>query len=240
MAHLFFIDALPADERIVIDGSEAHHAINVLRMNSDEEVLVSDGKGNWARGIVGDVTRKKLEVTVTERGFQNSAKPKLTILQGIPKSDRLKEAIELMVESGADEIIPWSAERSISKWQNDAKEKWESAAFASAKQAKRFSIPKIADQVDISKFLNDKAGSFATIVLHERGGIKLSQLISEKMAELDEIVLVIGPEGGISDSELALFEKSGARLAQMGEAIFRSAHAGGFAIAAISTLLKRW
>ena len=86
MAHLFFIDALPADERIVIDGSEAHHAINVLRMNSGEEVLVSDGKGNWARGNVGDITRKKLEVTVKERGFQNSAKPKLTILQEIGRA----------------------------------------------------------------------------------------------------------------------------------------------------------
>ena len=240
MTHLFFVSTLPQDNRIVVEESEAHHAINVLRIEKDEEVLISDGVGNWVRGTVGDITRKKFEVKISERNSQISNKPKLTVLQGIPKSDRLKEAIELMVEAGADEIIPWSASRSISKWQSGSKEKWESAALASAKQAKRFTIPKIGEEVDLNEFLSKKSGSFAVIVLHESGGVKLSQLISEKMLDLDEIILVIGPEGGISEGELKSFEKSGARVAQMGEAIFRSAHAGGFAIAAISTLLKRW
>ena len=240
MPHLFFTATIPTENRVVIEDSEAHHAINVLRVERDEEVLISDGSGNWAIGVVGDVTRRNLEVLIKERNTQELSKPKLTVLQGIPKSDRLKEAIELMVEAGVDEIIPWSASRSIAKWQKDSKDKWVSAALAAAKQAKRFNIPKIGDEVDISEFLGNKSGSFAIIVLHETGGVKLSKIISEKMAELDEIVLVIGPEGGISDSELNLFEKSGARVAQMGEAVFRSAHAGGFALAAISTLLGRW
>jgi 16S rRNA (uracil1498-N3)-methyltransferase len=240
MAHLFFIAEIPADNRLVVEDSEAHHAISVLRIEKGEEVQVSDGSGNWILGTVGDITRKKFEVIIKERNEQILPKPKLTVMQGIPKSDRLKEAIELMVEAGADEIIPWSASRSISKWQKDSRNKWESAAFASAKQAKRFSIPKIAEEVDIQEFLSSKSGSFAVIVLHENGGIKLSKIISEKMADLDEIVLVIGPEGGITNEELSLFEKSGARIAQMGEAVFRSAHAGGFSLAAISTLLGRW
>ena len=240
MPHLFFVEELSDQSRIVVEGSEAHHAISVLRIESGEEVLLSDGKGNWVLGAVGDITRKKFETVVKERGVQSSNQPKLTVLQGVPKSDRLKEAIELMVEAGADEIIPWTAARSISKWQSDSKDKWESAALAAAKQSKRFSIPKIGDEVKIEEFLSQKTGSFAIIVLHETGGVKLSQVISEKMSDLDEIVLVIGPEGGISEIELALFEKSGARVAQMGEAVFRSAHAGGFALAAISTLLKRW
>ena len=240
MSHLFFIPNIPSDNRVVVEGAEAHHAISVLRIESDEEVLLSDGSGNWARANVRDITKKKFEAVISERGSQEVTKPKLTVLQGIPKSDRLKEAIELMVEAGVDEIIPWSASRSISKWQKDSREKWESAAFASAKQAKRFIIPKIGDEVDIREFLDKKAGSFAVIVLHESGGVKLSKIISEKMADLDEIVLVIGPEGGITENELSLFEKSGARVAQMGEAIFRSAHAGGFSLAAISTLLGRW
>jgi 16S rRNA (uracil1498-N3)-methyltransferase len=240
MAHLFFIAEIPADNRLIVEDSEAHHAISVLRIEKGEEVQVSDGSGNWILGTVGDITRKKFEVIIKERNEQITPKPKLTVMQGIPKSDRLKEAIELMVEAGADEIIPWSASRSISKWQKDSRSKWESAAFASAKQAKRFSIPKIAEEVDIQEFLSSKSGSFAVIVLHENGGIKLSKIISEKMADLDEIVLVIGPEGGITNEELSLFEKSGARIAQMGEAVFRSAHAGGFSLAAISTLLGRW
>lgn len=240
MAHLFFVPKLPADNRAVIEGTEAHHAISALRIETGEEIIISDGIGNWAKASVGDISRKKFEAKIIERGQQSAAKPKLTVLQGIPKSDRLKEAIELMVEAGVDEIIPWSASRSISKWQKDSKEKWESAAFASAKQAKRFTIPKIADEVDIVKFLALKTGSFAVIVLHESGGIRLSQIVSEKMLDLDEIVLVIGPEGGITESELILFEKAGARTAQMGESVFRSAHAGGFSLAAISTLLGRW
>ena len=138
MSHLFFIPNIPSDNRVVVEGPEAHHAISVLRIESDEEVLLSDGAGNWARANVRDVTKKKFEAVISERGSQEITKPKLTVLQGIPKSDRLKEAIELMVEAGVDEIIPWSATRSISKWQGDSKEKWSNAAFAAAKQSRRF------------------------------------------------------------------------------------------------------
>jgi 16S rRNA (uracil1498-N3)-methyltransferase len=240
MAHLFFIPQLPQEGRVVVEDSEARHAISVLRIEEGEAVLLSDGAGNWASGKVGDLTKKKFEVIIAERGATELLKPKLTILQGIPKSERLREAIELMVEAGVDEIIPWSATRSIAKWQSSSKSKWESAAIAAAKQAKRFKIPEIGDEVEISDFLSKKSGSFAIIVLHETGGTKLSQIVSEKMADLDEIILVIGPEGGITTEELNLFEKTGARIAQLGESIFRSAHAGGFSIAAISTLLKRW
>jgi 16S rRNA (uracil1498-N3)-methyltransferase len=240
MPHLFFVAEIPSGNRLVVSDNEAHHAINVLRVETGEEVLISDGRGNWVSGSIGDITRKNFEVNVKDRSFQELSKPKLTVLQGIPKSDRLKEAIELMVEAGVDEIIPWSATRSIAKWQKDSKEKWLSAAIASAKQAKRFHIPKIGEEVEINEFLNSRHGSFAVIVLHETGGVKLSKIISEKMLELDEIVLVVGPEGGITDNELSLFEKAGARVAQMGETVFRSAHAGGFSLAAISTLLGRW
>jgi 16S rRNA (uracil1498-N3)-methyltransferase len=240
MSHLFFVDSLPNENRVVVTGSEAHHALNVLRIKSGEKVLISDGKGNWVKAVVGDYTKKSFAANVSERGNQSLGTPKISVLQGIPKSERLKEALELMVEAGVDEIIPWSAERSIAKWQDDSKEKWESAALASAKQAKRFNIPVIADRVDTGKFLGAKQGSFAIVVLHENGGVKLSKVISKSMVELEEIVLVIGPEGGISEKELAEFEKAGARVAQLGEAVFRSAHAGGFAIAAISTLMERW
>ena len=240
MPHLFFVPSISESNRMVIDGSEAHHAINVLRIASEEEILISDGVGNWALAKVGDITRKNFEAKISERGSQSISRPKLTVLQGIPKSDRLKEAIELMVEAGVDEIIPWSATRSISKWQTDSKSKWESAAISAAKQSRRFQIPKISDEVDLNQFLSERKGSFVIIVFHELGGIKLSKVVSEKMSELDEIVLVIGPEGGITESELINFEKAGARVAQIGEAIFRSAHAGGFALSAISTLLGRW
>ena len=240
MPHLFFIPEIPNVNRLVVEDSEAHHAISVLRIEKDEEVQVSDGLGNWVLGVVGDITRKKFEVIIKERNKQNYQKPKLTVLQGIPKSDRLKEAIELMVEAGADEIIPWSASRSISKWQSDSKEKWESAAYAASKQSRRFNIPRIGNEVELNGFLSNRAGSFSIIVFHESAGAKLSKVISNEMSELDEIILVIGPEGGISAAELALFENSGARVAQIGEAVFRSAHAGGFALSAISTLLGRW
>ena len=240
MPHLFFVEKLPDANRVVIDGSEAHHAINVLRIHRGEEILISDGKGSWVLAEVGDITRKNFESQVKDRGSQDISKPKLTVLQGIPKSDRLKEAIELMVEAGVDEIIPWSASRSISKWQSDSKEKWESAAYAASKQSRRFNIPRIGNEVELNGFLSNRAGSFSIIVFHESAGAKLSKVISNEMSELDEIILVIGPEGGISDAELALFENSGARVAQIGEAVFRSAHAGGFALSAISTLLGRW
>jgi 16S rRNA (uracil1498-N3)-methyltransferase len=240
MLTLFLIEKLGDSSIIEIDGDEAHHAIKVLRIKIGEEILISDGAGNWARASVESIERKSFTAKVIERGYQEAKSPRLAVVQGIPKSDRIKEAIEILVESGVDLIIPWQADRSISKWQKDSLSKWESAAFAATKQSRRFRTPEIIEELSLSQLLEIESENSAILVMHESASIKLSEVVTSKFADLSEIIIVIGPEGGLTESELALLQSAGAHIVGLGPEVFRSAHAGGAALSAVFALIGRW
>lgn len=240
MLTLFLVETISEGEVIEIDGDEAHHAIKVLRINLGEEVLISDGSGNWVRAKVEDIAKKSLTARVVERGFQETRTPKLVIVQALPKSDRVKEAIEILVESGVDLIIPWQSERSISKWQKDSLSKWKSVATAATKQSRRFRVPEIIEQLSLSELLEIESEKSAIVVMHESAEAKISTVVTRKFAELNEIVIVIGPEGGLTENELALLQGAGAHIVGLGPEVFRSAHAGGAALSAVSALIGRW
>jgi len=240
MLTLFLVEKLTDAPVIEVEGDEAHHAIKVLRINLGEEILISDGSGNWVRAKVENIEKKSLSAKVLERGFQDERTPRLIVVQGLPKSDRVKEAIEILVESGVDLIIPWESERSISKWQKDSLVKWQNAALAATKQSRRFRAPEIIDQLSLSQLLEIASDTGAIVVMHESAKVKLSEVVSTKFAGLSEIIIVIGPEGGLTDNELALLEGAGAHVLGLGPEVFRSAHAGGAALSAISALIGRW
>ena len=240
MLTLFLVDKLESSQSIEVAGDEAHHAIKVLRIKLGEEILVSDGAGNWVRAVVENIEKKTFMAKVLERGFQEEKFPRLIVVQGLPKSDRVKDAIEILVESGVDLIIPWQADRSISKWQKDSLGKWQSAAVAATKQSRRFRKPEIIDGLSLSELLEIESENSAFLVMHESATTKLSEVVTSKFADMSEIIIVIGPEGGISDSELAVLEGAGAHIVGLGPEVFRSAHAGGAALSAVSALIGRW
>ena len=105
MLTLFLVETISQGEVIEIDGDEAHHAIKVLRINLGEKVLISDGSGNWVRAKVEDIAKKSFSARVLERGFQESRTPKLVVVQALPKSDRVKEAIEILIESALIQLF---------------------------------------------------------------------------------------------------------------------------------------
>jgi 16S rRNA (uracil1498-N3)-methyltransferase len=212
----------------------------VLRINVGEEILVSDGAGNWVRASVENIEKKTFTAKVLERGFQPEKSPRLIVVQGLPKSDRVKDAIEILVESGVDQIIPWQADRSISKWQKDSLDKWQSAAVAATKQSRRFRKPEIIDGLSLSQLLEIESENSAVLVMHESATTKLSEVVTSKFAGMSEIIIVVGPEGGISESELTVLEGAGAHIVGLGPEVFRSAHAGGAALSAVSALIGRW
>ena len=240
MLTLFIVEKLSDSPLIEVDGDEAHHAIKVLRIKSGEEILISDGNGNWVRASVENIDKKSFTAKVLERGSREPRTPKLVVVQGIPKSDRIKEAIEILVESGVDLIIPWQADRSISKWQKDSLTKWQSTAIAATKQSRRFNVPEIVEELALSQLLEIESETGAILVMHESATKKLSEVVTSKFAELSEIVIVIGPEGGISGAELELLQGAGAQIVGLGPEVFRSAHAGGAALSAVSALIGRW
>jgi len=240
MLTLFLVDKLEDSNLIEVSGDEAHHAIKVLRITVGEEILISDGAGNWVRAGVENIEKKTFTAKVLERGFQEEKSPRLIVLQGLPKSDRVKDAIEILVESGVDLIIPWQADRSISKWQKDSLAKWQNVAVAATKQSRRFRTPEIIDGLSLSELLEIESEDSAVLVMHESATTKLSEVVTSKFGGMSEIIIVIGPEGGISESELAVLESAGAHIVGLGPEVFRSAHAGGAALSAVSALIGRW
>ena len=237
MLTLFFVPDLPTQvgEPYSFNSDDANHAIKVLRIEVDEIFRISDGQGGWANVQVKEVTKRSLETTVLEVGRQEPLEIKFTVVQALPKSDRAKEAVELLTEAGADVIVPWLANRSISR--TEVISKFAMTAREASKQSRRLFIPQLHETVKERGVIELIQGADLALVFHESAEVKLSQIITSDI-KAKNVVIVIGPEGGITEQELAAFAAAGAHVAGLGRPILRSAHAGLAALSAVSSLLK--
>jgi 16S rRNA (uracil1498-N3)-methyltransferase len=241
MLTLFFVDDLPrkVGSTYEFDSDDAQHAIRVLRMSAGEVFMLSDGQGKWSKVKIFAVKKKSLEVEVVESGIEDPLAILFTVVQALPKGDRLKECIEMLTEGGVDTIIPWSAQRSIGKAEKGV-EKLQVTAREASKQSRRLFIPVVTDVANTSKVLELIAGHDLVLVFHESAISKVSEIITNKYFESKKVMIIIGPEGGITNEELELFKSAGANVALMGRPILRSAHAGLAAMSAVNALLKVW
>lgn len=238
MLTLFFTDQISNGSTQTLDKEEAHHAIKVLRLKLGEVIKISDGVKKWVSGPIIEISKKELTISVSEKGEFEEKFPELVLVQAVTKSDRNKEMLELVVEAGVDRIIPWQAERSISKWQSDSAQKWEITIKEACKQARQIRLPKLMPMLTTAGVVQLLSKDAQAIVFHESAAEKLAQL--QLTDSLKSIFLVIGPEGGISPSELSIFENGGGKIFRLGETVLRSAHAGFAAISAVQTKLGRW
>lgn len=213
-------------------GDEAHHANRVLRMKLGEELLVTDGLGNWARCQINDLSKQRVALHILESGVEAQANCTISVLQALPKSDRAREAVELLTAAGVKEIFPWQATRSIGK----ESDKWQIAAIEASKQSRRFTFPIVSTKLDTESALEQCAKFDQILVCHESAADALSNVVKPA----DRTLIVIGPEGGITDDELARFKSVGGQIIKLGRPILRSAHAGIAAVGAVSALLKVW
>jgi 16S rRNA (uracil1498-N3)-methyltransferase len=235
---LFFTDQINDGSTQTLDKDDAHHAIKVLRLKLGEVIKISDGVKKWVSGSIIEISKKELTISISERGDFEEKKPELVLVQAVTKSERNKEMLELAVEAGVDRIIPWQAERSISKWQSDSAQKWEIGIKEACKQARQVRLPKLMPMLTTAGVVQLLSKDARIIVFHESASEKFTQLqLPESLAS---IYLVIGPEGGISQSELSIFENGGSKIVRLGETVLRSAHAGFAAISAVQTKLGRW
>ena len=238
MLSLFFVPSIPELPHIVVDGDEAHHAIKVLRIAVGDEVMLADGAGAWAQVILRSLDKRSFAAEVLERGTAELPQRELIVVQALMKSDRAKEAIELLTVAGADRIIPWESHRSIAKWQSDLGQKWLGTAMTAAKQSRRIRLPEIEAPITL-KQIGARFGTHANLlVLHEEAQRKLSDVAKE--ISDGPIVLVIGPEGGLTPEEIEALTSFGGDVALLGAEVLRSAHAGFAGLAAISSLIGRW
>lgn len=241
MLTLFFVDDLPrkVGSTYEFDSDDAQHAIRVLRMSAGEVFMLSDGQGKWSKVKIFAVKKKSLEVEVMETGAQDPLEISFTVVQALPKGDRLKECIELLTEAGVDTIVPWSAQRSIGKAEKGV-EKLHLTAREASKQSRRFFIPQVTDVANTSKVVELIAQHDLVLVFHESATNKVSEIVTRKYYESQNVMIIIGPEGGITNEELELFKSAGAKVALMGRPILRSAHAGLAAMSAVNALIKVW
>ncbi len=238
MLTLFFVPTLGTNTTIEVTGDEAHHAIKVIRVELGEELLLADGGGAWVRGSIEVIGKKSFTVAVLERGIETEVLPELIVVQALMKSERAKEAIELLTVAGATTIIPWQAARSIAKWQAGIGTKWYATSVAAAKQSRRLTLPEIESPITTSQIAKRFGRESNLLVLHESATIKLSDAAKE--FSRGPIVLVVGPEGGLTEEELSILGAAGGKIVLLGSEVFRSAHAGFAALSAVSALIGRW
>ncbi len=231
--------ALPGDD-VVLTGSEAHHAATVRRVRIGEEVTVGDGAGTWLVGECITVAPREVVVRVASRREIPAPIPRVTLVQALAKGDRDELAIQAATELGVDTIVPWQAARSVSRWDAAKAEKgrarWATIVREAAKQAHRPWLPTV-EALQTTKQLLTRAQSSRVLILEPGAQTALSGL---DLSGTTDIVLVVGPEGGIGDDELSQFAASGATLVRLGETVLRTSTAGPAALAVISGGLGRW
>ena len=241
----FLVDAAgPArtGDVVTLTGAEAHHAAAVRRVRTGEEVSVGDGRGSWLTGSVETVTPREVTVRVSARTDAPAPRPRVVLVQALAKGDRDELAIQAATELGVDEIVPWQAARSVSRWDAAKAEKgrarWASIVREAGKQAHRVWLPDVSE-LATTKTLARRAGSSRVLVLDPSATERLSEIGLDPDDPAD-VVLVVGPEGGIAPEELSELGRAGARPVKLGATVLRTSTAGPAALAVVSTALGRW
>jgi 16S rRNA (uracil1498-N3)-methyltransferase len=226
-----------AADRIVLDGPEGRHAAAVRRLRPGERADLTDGAGLVVECVVASAGRDSLELDAMTRRREPPAEPRIVVVQALPKGDRGELAVETMTEVGVDVIVPWSAARCVTQWRPERRAKalgrWRTTAREAAKQARRAWLPEVTDLAGTDHVAVRLASAALAVVLHEDAERPLSALDAPATGE---IVLVVGPEGGLTAEELTGFEAAGARPARLGPTVLRTSTAG---VAAASVLLSR-
>jgi 16S rRNA (uracil1498-N3)-methyltransferase len=242
---LFYVDVLPGvGDLAVVDGDEGHHASTVRRIRPGEELDLGDGGGTVARCVVEDVAKGRLTARVQERRRVDPPVPTVTVVQALPKSERSELAVELATEVGADAFLAWQAARCVARWDGAAKidkglRRWRAVVRSAARQSRRPHIPTVGGVLTTADLvaLIRAAEPDSVLVLHESAARPLGEV---PLTDVQALTLVVGPEGGISDAELAALTEAGGVVVRLGPTVLRTSTAAAVALGALGALTPRW
>ncbi|GLX06317.1 16S rRNA (uracil(1498)-N(3))-methyltransferase [Microbispora sp. NBRC 16548] len=240
---VFLSDAAgQAADTIVLDGPEGRHAAAVRRLRPGERIDLTDGAGRVAECTVTAAGKDSLTAEVLRRFEVPPPRPRLVVVQGLPKGDRGELAVEMMTEAGVDVIVPWAASRCVTQWKGDRAAKglarWRGTAREAAKQARRFHLPEVTEQATTAAVGSLVSAAALAVVLHEEAAEPLSRLPLPE--EPGDIVMIVGPEGGVTDEEIAALRAAGATPALLGPTVLRTSTAGVAAAAVLLSRCGRW
>jgi 16S rRNA (uracil1498-N3)-methyltransferase len=226
---------------LTLAGPEGHHAATVRRLRPGERADLGDGAGTLAEAVVRCVGKDSVTLDIRAVHAVPPPQPRLAVAQALPKGDRGELAVELMTEVGVDEVIPWAAERSITRWQAErgakALARWRSTAREAAKQSRRAWLPEITALAATATVAKRASAAARAIVLEADAPARLHEV---PLPETGEVLLLVGPEGGISPAERAALLESGAVEARLGPTVLRTSTAGAAAAVVLLSRTGRW
>ena len=235
----------PADlagaSTVVLTGPEGRHAAVVRRLRTGERADLSDGAGTLASGMVTSVGADTVTVSVRSVNQVPPPEPAITVVQALAKGDRGELAVEMMTEVGADAIVAWSASRSVTRWEGPrgarSLGKWQAVAREAAKQSRRAWIPSVEGPAALADVAALVSSAACAVVLAADAAVPLSRLA---LPTSGKVVLVVGPEGGISPAERSALAAVGAIEARLGPTVLRTSTAGAAAVAVLLSSCGRW
>ena len=244
-APLFFVTAeqlagTAEGSGLVLGGPEGRHAATVKRIGVGEQVLLTDGAGHRADALVEEVGDGELRLRLAAIMFEPPPDPRFVLVQALAKGDRGEQAIEAATEVGVDEVVPWQASRCIVIWRGEraarSLRKWESVVLAAAKQSRRTRVPAVGGLADRAAVIARVESAALSLVLHEEARQPLAGL---GLPRSGDVVVIVGPEGGIAPDEVGALVAAGAVPVRLGSSVLRSSSAGPAALAVLSAA-ARW
>lgn len=230
-----------AADRVRLTGSEGHHAAAVRRVRVGERIELADGFGTLAEGIVSEVGRDWAAVELVRRAHHPEPQPRIVVVQALAKGDHAERAVAMMTEVGVDEIIPWAAARSIVRWAPRSDDRplrrWRSVAREAGKQAHRSWLPTVAELHTTDQVMDRLADVRLPVLLDGEAHDRLGSL---DVPDAGVVVLVVGPEGGLTGEERLRFGSAGARACRLGPTVLRTSTAGAVGAAVLLAASRRW
>lgn len=230
-----------AGSSFVISGPEAKHAVSARRMTTGEAIAVSDGLGKMIRGVVSKVSKETLELIVESVEVISEPKTQIVLVQALAKGDRDELAIQACTELGVFGVVPWQAERSVSIWKDDKKQKgqarWQAIVTEAAKQSLRAFVPVVDEVLDTSSLIQQLASFNQVLVLDPESNRSITEV---SLNSSTSIAVVVGPEGGMSEQELDSFYAAGFTGVHLGKGVLRTSTAGMAAVSYLQSKLGEW
>ena len=234
MHHFFVRPEQISGKEAYIEGPDWNHAANVLRVRPGEQVLLSVGEDWNYLCTVREVDRagQRILLSVLEENRDVRELPvKISLYQGLPKSDKMELIIQKAVELGAARVIPVETARCVVKLDRKKAEskrsRWQAISESAAKQSGRSVIPEVAMPMPFAAALKEAADSEIRLIPYENAeGMERTRKILESVRPVQKIAVFIGPEGGFEETEIRQAEEAGFEAVTLGKRILRTETAG--------------
>ena len=224
MTHWLYVSHLEtASDAVVLEGSEASHAVRARRLRTDDRVCVFDGMGRIAKGRIRDVIQRPLQVHLAVHDHERQAPPavRIHLCSALPKGDRQTTMLDMAAQLGMTDFTPLKCDRSVSQARAQVYERWQRVLIESCKQSHRPWLPSLHPPVTLRDWIDQCGESDAVNVVADRQGTADGRVVEGRLLSAGAICLVVGPEGGFSDAERAHLSRARSEMLHLGDGVLR-------------------